>query len=43
MTETPSFPRPPRAFSVKPARAGLEVPIVRTPFPAVDDVAGWTT
>ena len=35
-------PPPAPSFLSEAARAGLEVPIVRTPSPALDDHAGWT-
>lgn len=42
-TVIPVIPPAAPSFLSEAARAGLEVPIVRTPFPAVDDAAGWTT
>lgn len=42
-TVIPVIPPAAPSFLSEAARAGLDVPIVRTPFPAVDDVAGWTT
>jgi monoterpene epsilon-lactone hydrolase len=41
MTE-PITPPPAPRFLSDAARAGLEVPIVRMPTPALDDSAGWT-
>jgi len=41
MTE-PIIPPPAPSFLSDAAREGLEVPIVRLPSPALDDVAGWT-
>jgi monoterpene epsilon-lactone hydrolase len=41
MTE-PINPPPAPGFLSAAARAGLEVPIVRMPNPALDDAAGWT-
>lgn len=41
MTE-PINPPPAPSFLSEAARAGLEVPIVRMPNPALDDSAGWT-
>lgn len=38
----PIVPLPAPGFLSDAARAGLDMPIVRTPSPALDDVAGWT-
>jgi epsilon-lactone hydrolase len=43
MPETTVNPPAAPSFLSDAARAGLDVPIVRNPFPATNDVAGWTT
>ena len=42
MTDNAVVPPPAPSFLSDAARAGLEVPIVRMPSPAVDDHAGWS-
>lgn len=42
MTANTVTPLPAPKFLSDAARAGLEVPIVRMPYPAADDKAGWT-
>jgi epsilon-lactone hydrolase len=42
MPENTVIPPAAPKFLSEPARAGLEVPIVRTPTPALDDIAGWS-
>jgi epsilon-lactone hydrolase len=42
MPENTVIPPAAPTFLSEPARAGLEVPIVRTPTPALDDIAGWS-
>ena len=42
MPENTVIPLAAPLFLSDPARAGLEVPIVRAPSPAIDDIAGWS-
>lgn len=42
MSENTVIPPPAPSWLSDPARAGLEVPIMRTPTPGPDDIDGWT-
>ena len=41
MTQDAVIPPPAPLFLSEAARAGLEIPIAPTPYPALDDLAGW--